>query len=55
MTFKKYRGKDKYHIRIRKRTGHPSIITLEDGNCLLGYDTTTGFESIGLIDLFTTN
>ena len=44
MPYKKYKGKDKYHIRIRKRTGHPSIITLEDGNYLIGYDTTTSYK-----------
>ena len=44
MAFKRYKGSDKYHIRVRKRTGHPSIITSEDGNYLLGYDTTTSYK-----------
>ena len=46
MAFKKYKGKDKYHIRVRKRTGHPSIITSEDGNYLNGYDTTTSYKKV---------
>lgn len=41
MAFKKYNGKDKYHIRVHKTIKHPSIIVDDDGSYLSCYDTTT--------------
>ena len=44
MSYKRYTGKDKYHVRVRKRTGHPVVIVAEDKNFLYGYDTTTSIK-----------
>lgn len=41
MSFKEYKGKDKYHVRVHKTITHPSIITEKDEKFLYGYDTTT--------------
>lgn len=41
MSYKKYNGLDKYHIRVHKSIKHPSIIVDDDGSCLSCYDTTT--------------
>ena len=41
MAFKKYKGLDKYHIRVHKTIKHPSIIVDDDGSYLSCYDTTT--------------
>lgn len=41
MSYKKYNGLDKYHIRVHKTIKHPSIIVNDDGINLTCYDTTT--------------
>lgn len=41
MSFKKYKGNDKYHIRVHKTIKHSAIIVDDDGINLYGYDTTT--------------
>lgn len=46
MNFKKYKGKDKYHVRVHKPIKHPAIITGDDGEYLYGYDTTTSKKKI---------